>query len=258
MNFKLGKNAPKHLLKMAALSDFLPRATAWPSVPAQGWEFSVPASSLSILGNGPSPDNPPEISGGVGNCAEAGALHLIQAQSYNTAKPLIPTTEDALNLYSAITGFNRNDPSTDQGTALTDLLTYWQKTGITIGNTVHKIVGSASLDITSIAQMRYATYLFGGSYLGINCPKKCQQDTTNWNFGPGLKVDGGHCIIRAGEGADGGKTGSWGMWIPTSNEFYLSYLDEGYIVVTEDWLNAQGKSPSGLDLDGLLNAMKAI
>lgn len=247
MKFKYGKKAPKRLMDMPSLGDFLSKSSIWPLVPPQGWEFAVPSSALNILGNDQ-----------YGDCAEAGALHLIQAQSYNTAKPLIPTTQDALNLYSAVTGFNPNDPSTDQGTALTDLLTYWQKTGITVGSTVHKIVGYASLDITSIAQMRYATYTFGGSYLGINCPQECQEDTSNWNFGPGLPIDGGHCIIRAGEGAAGGKTGSWGMWIPTSNEFYLSYVDEGYIVVTEDWLNAQGTSPSGLDLNGLLAAMKAL
>ena len=247
MNFKLGKKAPRRFLKMPVLGDFLDKATLWPTPPAQGWEFAVPDSALNILGNDQ-----------YGDCAEAGALHLIQAQSYNTAKPLIPTTADALNLYTAVTGFNPNDPSTDQGTVLTDLLTFWQKTGITVGSAVHKIVGYAAVDTTSVAQMRYATYALGGLYLGINCPAECQQDTSNWNFGPGLPIDGGHCIIRAGEGAYGGKTGSWGMWIPTSNEFYLSYCDEGYVVVTEDWLNTAGQSPSGLDLNGLLAAMKAL
>jgi hypothetical protein len=29
-------------------------------------------------------------------------------------------------------------------------------------------------------------------------------------------------------------------------------------VVSEDWVNAQGKSPSGLDLNGMLAAMRAL
>jgi hypothetical protein len=247
MNFKLGKKAPKRLMSTPALGDFLPKATSWPAVPPQGWETAVPAASLDILGNDQ-----------YGDCAEAGALHLIQAMSYNSGRPLDPSYDDAIRLYSAVTGFNPSDPATDQGTALTDLLNYWQNTGITVGSTVHKILGFATVDFTSIPLMRYATYLFGGLYLGINCPAKCQQDTSNWNFGPGLPIDGGHCVIRAGEGAAGGKTGSWGMWIPTSNEFYLSYVDEAYIVVTEDWVSAQGKSPTGLDVNGLLAAMKSI
>lgn len=248
MPFKYGKLAPKRKLGLPSLGDFLDKATTWPAVPAQGWEFAVPNSALSILGNDQ-----------YGDCTCAGVMHLIQAQSYNTGRPIQPTTEEALALYTAVTGFNPNDPSTDQGAACTDVLNYWKTHGVTAGGQLHKIIGYAAVDITSIAQMRYATYTFGGLYQGINCPEKCQQDTTNWNFGGGLPIEGGHCIIQAGEGAAGGKTGTWGMWIPTSNAFYAGYLDECYIVVSEDWVNQNsGKAPSGLDLDGLLTAMKAF
>jgi hypothetical protein len=41
-------------------------------------------------------------------------------------------------------------------------------------------------------------------------------------------------------------------------EFSLNLADEDYIVVTPLWLNQQGKSPSGFDLNGLLNAMKLL
>jgi hypothetical protein len=249
---KLGKKAPKRLMSTPALGDFLPKATSWPAVPPQGWEAAVPESALNILGN--------DL---WGDCAEAGALGLIQAMSYNAGRPLIPTTQDALNLYTAVTGFDPNaGPSgnnrTDNGTALTDLLNYWQKIGISVGGTVHKILGYASIDITSIAQMRYATYLFGGSYLGINCPQSAEDDTSNWTYQANSPIVGGHCVVRVGEGAAGGKTRSWGMFIPTANDFYLNYLDEGYVVVTSDWINAQGKSPSDVDVNGLLAAFKTL
>ncbi len=246
--FKGGKLPPKRRMGIPALGDFLDKATTWPTVPPKGWEFAVPASSLNILGNN-----------SYGDCAEAGALHLIQAQQYNVGETLIPTEQDALNLYSAVTGFNPSDPSTDQGTVLTDLLTYWKTTGITIGRTVHKIAGYASLDITSVAQMRYAAFLFGGTYLGINCPQECEDDTSNWNFAPGLPIAGGHCIIQAGEGSAGGKMGSWGMWIPATWRFILGYADEGYVVWGQDFLDLHtGKSPTGLDLAGMAAAGAAI
>jgi hypothetical protein len=190
-------------------------------------------------------------------------LHLIQGQSSNTGNPLTATTAQALALYSAVTGFDPNDPSTDQGTVLTDLLTYIQKNGVEMNNSTGKpvtveVVGSASLDISSVAQMRYAAYTFGGNYLGINCPEQCEQDTSNWNFAPGLPIAGGHCIPQEGEGGAGGKIVSWGMVIPCSNGFLLSYLEEGYVVITKAWLNAQGKSPTGLDLNSLVAAMNAV
>jgi hypothetical protein len=252
MQYKLGKLPPRHRVMMPALGDFLDKATVWPAVPPAGWEFAVDSSAWGMLGNDK-----------YGCCAEAGIHHLVQAQSANTGNPLHATTELTLDLYSAITGFSRDDPDSDQGTVLTDLLHYIKRHGLTMLDANDKevaveIVGSASLDIGSIAQMRYAAYTFGGSYLGINCPEKCEEDLTNWNFAVGLRSAGGHCIPRVGEGSAGGKVVSWGSVIPTSNAFLLGYLDEGYVVLTKAWVNAQGKSPSGLDLDGLLNAMKAF
>jgi hypothetical protein len=238
---------------MPSLSDFLDKADTWPVAPAHGWEYAVPDAALSILGNDQ-----------WGDCACAGALHLIQAQSYNTGRPVQPTTADALSLYSAVTGFNINagpsgDNPTDQGTALTDLLTYWQKIGVQVGVSAHKILAYAALDVSSLAQMKWAAYTFGGLYLGIQCPEQCQQNTSNWNFAPGLKPEGGHCIVQLGEGAAGGTVNSWGMKIPMSNEFMLGYIDEGYVIVTEDWVNQNsGKTPSGLDLTGLLAAAKKV
>ena len=253
--FRGGKLPPVHKPEHVALTDWLMTPAAiWPPVPAKGWEFAVAQNEMSVLGN--------DL---YGCCAEAGAYGLAQIQSANASPddPVVPTTAQVLALYTALTGFDPNDPSTDQGTVLTDLLTYWQKTGFEVttrsGKTsVSQIVGWASLDISSFAQMRYAAYIFGGSYLGINCPEQCEQDTTNWNFGPGLPIAGGHCIVQAGQGSAGGKMRSWGLFIPASAGFEGAYVDEGYVVVTPGWLNAQGKSPSGLDLNGMLAAMKGL
>ena len=251
-NLRLGRKPARRLLSMPALGDFLDKAVTWPAVPAQGWEFAVNPSTWGMLGNDQ-----------YGCCGEAGILHLIQGQSSNTGNPLTATTAQALALYSAVTGFDPNDPSTDQGTVLTDLLTYIQKNGVEMNNSTGKpvtveVVGSASLDISSFAQLRYAAFTFGGTYLGINCPQQCVDDTSNWNFSAGLPPAGGHCIPQEGEGAAGGKIVSWGMVIPCSTGFLLSYLEEGYVVITKAWLNAQGKSPTGLDLNSLVAAMNAV
>jgi hypothetical protein len=198
-----------------------------------------------------------------GDCAEAGILHLIQGQSSNTGNPLTATTGQALALYSAVTGFNPNNPDTDQGTVLSDLLTYVKKNGVEMTGATGKpttveVVGFASLDISSIAQLRYAAFTFGGSYLGINCPQQCLDDMSNWNFAAGLPSAGGHCIPQEGEGAAGGQIISWEKVIPVSTGFLLGYVEEAYCVLTKAWVNAQGKSPTGLNLNGLLAAMAAI
>jgi hypothetical protein len=262
--FKGGKLPPVRLPRHVALSDYLDTAKTWPPVPAQGWEFAVPADEMSMLGNGPAPDNPPQIPNGVGCCGPAGAYGLAQIMSCNSHPddPIVPTTAQVLDFYSDF-GFDINNPDeTDNGVVLTDVLDRWKKTGFEVTHrsgrkSVSQIVGWASLDISSFALGRWASYTFGGRYLGIQCPEKCEEDTDNWNFGPGLRIGGGHCIDQAGEGSLGGKMRSWGLWIPASTLFMGAYIDEGHIVVTNDWLNAQNESPTGLDLNGLLAAMKA-
>lgn len=255
--FKLGRRRPMRLATVPALSDFLTQASEWPAVPAQGWEYAVPASDLEMLGNDQ-----------WGDCAEAGAMHLIQSSTYNSGYRLRATLQQTLDLYTAVTGFDPNagpsgSNSTDNGTVLTQLLQYWKTEGIKVtdpnGQVVtDKILGWASLDISSVAQYRYAAYTFGGTYLGINCPENYLQETDNWVYDPSSPIAGGHCINGPGEGSVGFHIQSWGMNIPGQWSALLSTLEEGYIVVRENWVSQQGQSPSGLDLNGLLDACKKI
>lgn len=252
MAFKLGKKAPRRLMSTPSFGDFLPKATAWPPVAARGWEYAVKPEEWGMLGN----DD-------YGDCAFAGAIHLIQAQTANAGAPLHGTTDQALTAYTAVTGFNPDDATTDQGADLLSVLQWWKTTGFEVtdasGKAVnHKILGWASLDVSSIPQIRYASDLFGGIYIGLNLPESAQQDTSNWTYQPGSKIEGGHCVVPLGQGSEGGHLISWGMSIPFTWEFALQYMDEAYCVISEGWINAQGKSPSGLDLNGLLGAMKTL
>ena len=247
---KLGKKKVRRSMFTPAFGDFLPKAAEWPAVGPRGWEYAIPAGKLEMLGN--------DV---FGCCAESGAMHFIQTETANSGTLLHGTLDQTLALYSMLTGFNKNDPATDQGTDLLSLLQFWKTTGIQVtdssGKTVlHKILGFASLDITSIAQMRYACDIFGGLYLGIQCPQSALQDMSNWLWNPSSPIEGGHCINQAGQGGAGGHIQSWGASIPFSCEFALNTLDEAYCVISPFWLNRQGKAPSGLDLNGLLAAFK--
>jgi hypothetical protein len=253
--FKGGKLPPVHKPAHLALGDFVDRCIALPKVPAHGWEFAVPADKLSVLGN--------DV---WGNCALAGALGLAQAQSWNVGKNLVPRTEEAVQAYTQVTGFDPNaGPSgnnpTDNGTVLTDALDFWQKTGFAISDsngkeTIHKIDGWFTVDYTSVAMMRWAAWFFGGSYLGVNLPQSAEDDTDNWIFDPNSPTIGGHCVDRLGEGSAGGKTRSWGMIIPTQQAFYSARVDEAYVVMGPDFLNSLDKTPLGVDVNAMVEAAK--
>lgn len=252
-SFKLGKNKPAKLSGTLSLGDHLGSTTTWPKVPAQGWEHAPVPIILDMLGNDQ-----------IGDCVIAAAMHYIQNETANIGSPLVPTKTLALTTYSAITGYDPADPSTDQGTVYeSQLFPYWQTTGIPMldkaGKVVlHKIVGFAALDLTSVAQQRYASYVFGGILWGIQCPQSAMTNTANWIYDPTSPIEGGHGVNSMGQGADGWHMNSWGKLIPGQWGFTRALADEAYVVVTENWLNAQGKSPSGLDLNGLIGAMKTL
>jgi hypothetical protein len=257
MAFKYGKKAPARLSTTLALTDF--QDMTWPPVKAQGWEYAPKPIVLDMLGNDT-----------VGDCVIAAAMHFAQNETANTGAPLTPSRDLALQTYSAITGYDPaqtddqgNNP-TDNGTDFeSQLFPYWTNHGIPLldssGNTVlHKILGFASLDLGSTAQQRYASFTFGGVLWGINCPSSAENDTSNWVVTPGATIVGGHGVNQMGQGAAGGHLNSWGLSIPFQWSFMRTYADEAYCVVTPQWLSAQGESPSGLDLNGLLAAMAQV
>jgi len=252
MKYQLGKNAPRHLESTIALTDHLDMVTGWPIVAAQGWEYAPVPITLDMLGNDT-----------VGDCVIAAAMHYAQVETANTGNPLTPTKDLALQTYSAITGYDPNDPNTDQGTDFeSQLFPYWQSKGIPLldskGNTVlHTIEGFAALDLTSIAQQRWANKTFGGVLMGFQCPSAIVGNLTNWND-PSGPTAGGHGVNIVGQGSMGWNLDSWGARIPGTWNFSRTLADEMYCVVTKLWLDAQGVTPSGCNLNGLLAAMNAV
>lgn len=120
-----------------------------------------------------------------GDCACAGAYHLLQLWQWN-ATGTMPNagTAQALQLYSEVTGFDPNaGPSggnpTDQGTALQDLLAYWLKTGIPLADgTRHKILAYFEVDPLNVADMNLGTAESAGLYTGWNVPAFVEQQQT--------------------------------------------------------------------------------
>src|SRR5580765_766860 len=126
MPLKFGKLPPKKNVHTLSLKKYLLKGKNVLPAPEQkrGWEYSVKDVDWQILAN----DR-------LGDCAEAMWLHFIQAATANAGKPYTPTTDEAIQLYSAVTGYDPKqdnqfgDNPTDGGTALTDLLEYERKLG---------------------------------------------------------------------------------------------------------------------------------
>ena len=241
-----GKKPPKFHPRTLLLRDYLPPALPAPET-RRAWEYSVSDRTWadSMLGNDQ-----------VGNCVIAAMLHYIMAAQANVGKPVTFTTQQALDLYSAITGYNPADPSTDQGTAWTDALAYWQTTGC-YG---HNILGWAALDISSLDAIRQGISIFGGVLIGTAVTQSMEDQfhkSQPWNGPFSGAVVGFHAIPWLGFGRRGQTCITWASRLQMESAA-LSQVDEAYVVVTHDWLDAQSTSPSGLNLDALTADMNAL
>lgn len=189
----------------------------------------------------------------LGDCVIAEGLHEIEARTTYASTPFVATTAEAIATYSAVTGYNPADPSTDQGTNMADFMAYWRKTGVA----GHKIVAYASVDIKSFTEIEAAVALFGAVACGISFPKSAMAQFDagqTWDVVPNDGgIEGGHAIHL---GAYDSKTGlyevvTWGAVQKVTRKFLAKYLEEAWVVITQDWIEANGSSPAGLDLYGL-------
>jgi len=225
--------ARPHLKLSTALTAALPAPPA-----TSDWLSPVPAADWGMLAN--------DL---YGDCTCAGVGHKRIGDVYvNQGQTLTVTDADVLALYSAVTGFDPADPSTDQGAVCQDVLEYWQKHGF-LGE---KILAFAKVDLTDLTEVRQAIALFGQIYTGFNFPDTAmaQFDASQpWDVVKGARIEGGHCVTIGAYDSDGFECVTWGKTQKLTTAFFKRYFDEAWVIIDTDFVNTQtGKDFQGLDL----------
>lgn len=212
--------------------------TELPAPPSSSdWLTPVPASAWGMLAN----DR-------YGDCTCAGVGHKRIGDVYvNQGNVLTVTDADALGLYSAVTGFNPNDPNTDQGALCQDVLQYWQKHGF-LGE---KIVAFAKVDISNVTEIKQAIDLFGQIYCGFNFPGSAMDQFNAglpWGVVKGARIEGGHCVTIGAYTATELECVTWGKVQKLTWAFLKKYFDEAWVIVTPDMIDPKsGKDVAGYD-----------
>jgi hypothetical protein len=251
MQYKLGRNWRKGDPRTLYASKYM---KSLPPPPPQAGYIDKVASWPMMLNDS------------LGDCTCAAAGHMIEQWTTYANNPIVPTDAQILQAYEVVGGYKPNDPSTDNGAVMLDVLKYWKKVGI--GG--HKIAGYVALNPKNHTQMKQAIALFGNVYIGVALPLTAQTPVVGesgypcWSLPPGGPIGnglpyswGGHCIPLVGYGVDSrGQAGTrlvtWGQVYDATWGFLDLYCDEAWAVVSQDWIDAQGKSPSGFDLYSLL------
>ena len=233
---KTGKLAPKPNPRTLKLARYLTGQLPL-SVAKVYREYKTPDAAKQMFGNDT-----------IGDCTCAGIANLLILWTCHTGQVVIPTRDQVIAMYSAITGYDGTD-ATDNGAAMTDVLQYMQTTGLA----GHKILAWAQIDHTNPEHRRLGVQLFGATYVGVQLPISAQDQFSNnepWHSVPGDFVEGGHAIIHPGYGSEGGDYVTWAKWDQkAATEWEEAWIDEEYVVITEDWLDkVTKKTPGGLDL----------
>jgi hypothetical protein len=197
-----------------------------------------------------------------GDCVLAGAAH--ETMLWTSVAGDVAAFDDSsvLSDYAAITGFNPNNPSTDQGTDMQAAAEYRRKTGLldAAGNR-HIIDAYVAPEVGNVDELLTATYLFGAVGIGVRFPSSAvkQFDTGKpWSVVSGDRVDGGHYVPCVGRAPSGNLVViTWGRAQEMELEFFKRYNDENAAYLSLEMLK-DSVSPEGVNLDQLERDLSTI
>ncbi len=247
--FKLGK-APATVDPRDIQFKAVAPSTALP-VPPVKFGYGTIYKDWSMLGNDE-----------YGDCVWAGFAHQVMGWNKLCGHPVSFTAKSVLSDYSAATGFDPNDPNSDQGTNVSEAVKYWQNPGVVDANgRRHKIGAYVWLTPGSYSELMQACFIF--EYVGIGFRvQQAQMDQFDegkpWDYVPGSPEIGGHYVVPTGRSslADNGLI-TWGRRQSFTRAFYENQCDEAVVMVTQEEL-LNGVNRRGFNLTQLNQALNSL
>jgi hypothetical protein len=187
----------------------------------------------------------------IGLCTCAALAHMEQTWSAWGGEPRRPTDDQVLEAYNRING------GRDEGAAMLDALKMARNVGIG-GNPIY---GFVAIDPQNLDQVRTAAFLFGGLYIGLMLPRSCQfQQVWDVTEGEGSEPNswGGHAASLVDYDHKGVTIVTWGALQRMTWTFWLRYVDEAFVILEQDYLGPDKRSPQGFSLQKLAADLKGL
>jgi hypothetical protein len=207
------------------------------------------------------PDWPVYANDTIGDCTCAAVGHQIQAWTSYAGSEVTLTDSDIIGLYSAVTGYVPGDESTDNGANPPDVLNYWMRTGVA----GHKIDSWAALrNPKDVWLLKRCLNIFGSVYLAVSVPASAIDQFNAgeaWYVVPGSPIDGYHAVplqrMAAGEYGCM-EVVTWGALQRMTLRWAQQNIIDAYVIVTRDWVTANGDTITELNLAELRADMHAV
>lgn len=196
----------------------------------------------------------------VGDCTCAAIGHLIQQwTAYTDAAPVVMDDQQVLAVYSAVSGYVPGDEATDRGALCADVLRYWMIEGVpTPDGGPDTLTGAARIAPGDADAIRHAIATFGNLYAGIALPMSAQTEEVWTAISDAPGSWGGHCVPLVGYNGVGPVCVTWGALKQMTWDWWATYAEEAYALLSPDWLRATGSDPAGVDWAELQKAMAAL
>jgi hypothetical protein len=243
--FKLGKKPARRGAVKFKLAAYLLKPQLPTPPPVFGHQTLV--SGWGMLGNDK-----------YGDCVWAGAAHETMLWNKEANQSVAFNNNVVLGDYSKVTGFNPNDPNSDQGTDVQVAASYRRKTGVKDANGKrHKVKAYLALAVGDATQLMLGMYLFSAVGIGFKFPNSAMDQFNAgkpWDVVPGPAPTEGHYVPGVGRDSNGNiVVVTWGRIQLMTPRFYQKYCDEAIVYVSPEMLVPPlDKTLEGLDLNQLM------
>lgn len=203
----------------------------------------------------------------LGDCVEAMVGHATTQFTAYAGTDRVATTGETVQVYSEVTGYNPDDPATDQGTVMLGpggMMQHWNLNGVVFGGVRSFARAYAKLHSDNLTRLQQAIHYFGGVGLGIDLPENVVAGDTIpfvWKD-PSGPVAGGHEVWVNGYQTVSGillfDLISWGARYRMTAGFLEAVTREAVTIYDPDSLNPRGLNPDDFNAAELVSAMTAI
>ena len=229
MTLRLGKKPATKDPRDLLFADF--KAPALQPAPIGFSHVTLLAQPWGMLGNDQ-----------VGDCAIAGPAHETMLLNAEAGKEVQFTTEGVIAIYSAITGYDPADPTSDQGSDVRDVLAYRRSEGFADATgAAHKIGAYVALAAGDWVELLEALAVFECVGIGIEVPESAMeqfQAGDPWEPVAGSPIEGGHYVpVVARPEANLVEVVTWGALQEMTQEFSEKYCDEAWAYIIRGGLH---------------------
>lgn len=194
----------------------------------------------------------------LGDCVCEDSGHELMLHTANAGAIVIPASQDILQLYQAVGGYQPGNPSTDQGCDEMSMEAYMMATGLC----GQKSAATGPVDPSNMDHLRWAVQIFGACRLGISVTDQMMSDFgagNAWTSFAG-NVEGDHDVPIVKYDAQYAYVVTWGKLQPVAWPLVANsnFLEEAHLSVWPDFVKAGGTTPAGFSLQQMLDDAQAV